>query len=117
MVVEKRWVIKDADGNVLNEFEGVANQDFVGQDFNGVIVASVEQTEDVTVADTNVPSNEELLRAERNRILTGTDWTQMPDSPLSDAKKAEWRTYRQALRDLPANTTDPRNPTWPTKPT
>jgi len=116
MATEKRWVIKDADGNVLNEFEGVANQDFVGQDFDGVIVASVEQTEDVTVADTNVPSYEELLRIERNRILKETDWTQMPDSPLSDTKKQEWATYRQALRDLPANTTDPANPTWPTQP-
>ena len=31
---------------------------------------------------------------------------------ISDA----WKTYRQALRDLPAKTTDPTNPTWPTKP-
>ena len=29
---------------------------------------------------------------------------------------ADMRTYRQALRDLPANTSDPANPTWPTKP-
>jgi len=37
----------------------------------------------------------------RNNRLTASDWTQMPDSPLSDEKKAEWATYRQALRDLP----------------
>ena len=30
--------------------------------------------------------------------------------------KTPWATYRQALRDLPANTSDPANPTWPTKP-
>ena len=57
------------------------------------------------------------LRLQRDALLTQSDWTQMSDSPLTDAKKAEWATYRQALRDLPANTTDPANPTWPTKPT
>lgn len=53
----------------------------------------------------------------RNGLLLESDWTQSNDSPLTDAKKAEWATYRQALRDLPANTTDPRSPTWPTPPT
>ena len=57
------------------------------------------------------------LRAERTRRLAETDWTVLPDSPLSDAKIAEWKTYRQALRDLPANTTDFANPTYPTEPT
>jgi hypothetical protein len=57
-----------------------------------------------------------LLRSSRDSRLTSSDWTQAADSPLSDAKKAEWATYRQQLRDLPANTTDPANPTWPTPP-
>jgi hypothetical protein len=40
---------------------------------------------------------------ERTRInlLFQSDWTQVADSPLSDAEKAAWATYRQALRDLP----------------
>jgi len=54
------------------------------------------------------------LREERNARLTETDWTQVPDAP--SAGKTAWATYRQALRDLPANTSDPVNPTWPTKP-
>ena len=41
-------------------------------------------------------------RSERNLLLKMSDWTQLPDSPLSDAKKAEWATYRQALRDMPS---------------
>ena len=45
----------------------------------------------------------ESLRLKRNDRLQKSDWTQMPDSPLSDAKKAEWATYRQELRDLPAD--------------
>lgn len=51
-------------------------------------------------------------RANRNVLLAESDWTQVADSPLSDSKKAEWATYRQALRDLPS--TDPI--VWPTEP-
>ena len=56
----------------------------------------------------------ELLREERNTKLSDTDWNQMPDAP-SDGKAA-WASYRQDLRDLPANTLDPTSPTWPTPP-
>ena len=35
---------------------------------------------------------------------------------LSSSKKTEWQTYRSELLDLPANTPDPSNITWPTKP-
>ena len=62
------------------------------------------------------------LREERNRLLVESDWMAYPDSPtITDA----WKTYRQALRDLPASTTpvlDDNAPigitsvTWPTKP-
>jgi len=55
----------------------------------------------------------EQLRQRRNQLLTETDWWVFPDSP--DAT-AEQLAYRQALRDLPANTADPANPVWPTKP-
>lgn len=61
------------------------------------------------------------LRSARTRELSNTDWTQVPDSPLSDSKKAEWATYRQALRDLPSNYTYDSNKVliqeyFPTKP-
>ena len=46
-----------------------------------------------------------IFRAVRNKKLADSDWTQAPDSPLSDTKKAEWATYRQALRDLTKTTT------------
>ena len=44
------------------------------------------------------------LRDERNQKLLDSDWTQASDHsfPLPDAKKTEWATYRQSLRDLPA---------------
>ena len=52
------------------------------------------------------------LREQRDKLLAETDWMANSDVTLPDA----WKTYRQALRDLPANTSDPTNPTWPTKP-
>ena len=52
------------------------------------------------------------LRTKRTQLLTETDYLALSDVTLSE----DMRTYRQALRDLPANTSDPANPTWPTKP-
>ena len=52
------------------------------------------------------------LRETRTKLLAESDWMANSDVTMSDA----WRTYRQALRDLPANTSDPANPTWPTPP-
>ena len=56
------------------------------------------------------------LRHYRNVLLRESDWTQFTDSPLTDSKKNEWKTYRQNLRDLPATESDPENATFPTKP-
>lgn len=53
------------------------------------------------------------LRYWRNQKLAACDWTVLSDTQTSTAA---WKTYRQALRDLPANTTDPANPVWPTPP-
>lgn len=60
----------------------------------------------------------ETLRHERDLLLKSCDWTQNIDVP--EATKTKWQSYRQTLRDLPANQTpsDIRmsNITWPTKP-
>ena len=56
------------------------------------------------------------LRHMRDILLRESDWTQFTDSPLSDSKKTERKTYRQNLRDLPATESDPENATFPTKP-
>jgi hypothetical protein len=53
------------------------------------------------------------IRAERNRLLAECDWTQLADVPLA---KADWLTYRQALRDLPAQAGFPWQVTWPVAP-
>jgi hypothetical protein len=60
------------------------------------------------------------LREERDEKLVASDWTQAPDhsSPLSNAKKTKWTTYRQSLRDLPTTADMTKWPeiTWPTEP-
>ena len=75
----------------------------------------------------------QVLTEKRNAKIIASDWTQLPDSPLSDSKKSEWATYRQTLRDIPNNlrghsnyvSDENSNPfdgsimnwSWPTKPT
>ena len=62
-----------------------------------------------------------LLRIERNKKIAETDWRASSDLTLADA----WKTYRQALRDLPASASpsldsnynlDLTSVTWPTEP-
>jgi len=61
-------------------------------------------------------SSWDRLRMERDALLASSDWTQYNDTPLTDEVKTEWSTHRQELRDLPANTGDPADPTWPVVP-
>ena len=59
----------------------------------------------------------EDLRAKRNRLLTESDWTILPDSPIAD--KTAWQVYRQNLRDLTEGITTKEQANavvFPTKP-
>ena len=60
----------------------------------------------------------EQHRKTRNELLVDSDWTQMPDSPLTSEVKTSWATYRTALRDLPDHSNWPNleEDDWPTKP-
>ena len=83
----------------------------------GVLTTSAYSAEEQAAVQ-NYIDNEQatnqlaILRIKRNNLLSETDYLALSDVTLSD----EMRAYRQALRDLPANTSDPANPTWPTKP-
>jgi len=54
----------------------------------------------------------EDVRRERDAKLSATDWRASSDLTLS----TEWATYRQALRDVPAQSGFPNSITWPTEP-
>ncbi len=73
------------------------------------------------IAELDAAEAMNLLRLERNLRLAETDWRASSDLTLSDA----WKTYRQALRDLPASASpsldsnyelDLTSVTWPTEP-
>jgi hypothetical protein len=59
-------------------------------------VTVANKTEDEIAADADARAAQ--VRAQRDRLLTDSDWTQILDAPVD---RTEWATYRQALRDLP----------------
>ena len=54
------------------------------------------------------------VRDTRNTLLQISDWTQLPDSPLSQEKRAEWAAYRQQLRDITEQNIN--SVVWPQEP-
>lgn len=81
-------------------------------DANGVQVTLDQSLVDAAAAELVTENAWSNLRTKRMNLLVETDYLALSDVTLSE----DMRTYRQALRDLPANTSDPANPTWPTKP-
>lgn len=55
------------------------------------------------------------IRGDRNRLLSESDFTRLDDAPITPEKRAEWATYRQALRDITTQP-DPFAIVWPTDP-
>tara|TARA_B100000575_G_C23136058_1_gene659983 strand:- start:1049 stop:1318 length:270 start_codon:yes stop_codon:yes gene_type:complete len=83
---------------------------------NGVVVPlTAEEIAEVEALRAAAPSETDIkwqqIRNQRNSLLAECDWRAFSDVTLSD----EWKTYRQALRDVPTQA-DPDNITWPTKP-
>ena len=59
---------------------------------------------------------ERVAREERNKLLERSDWTQMPDSALSDEDRLAWQVYRQDLRDISNQEKFPNEINWPVAP-
>ena len=55
------------------------------------------------------------IRGLRDKLLLSSDYVILPDAPYSEDTKTAYRTYRQALRDVPAQA-DIYNVIWPEKP-
>lgn len=75
-------------------------------------VTVVDLTEDELLSMENIEAVK--VRAERNRKLSESDWTQLTDTP-ADIKN-NWLTYRQQLRDLPTQNGFPFSVSWPDAP-
>ena len=93
-----------------------------GDDYSGLEWLDKSQTKptedeiNAKVTELNNAEPMRLLREERDRLIGQSDWRIVKAKETSTNIPAAWKTYRQALRDLPANTTDLANPPWPTKP-
>ena len=109
------------DGKVVDlnekEFKVHSSMSWVDCDDN----VAVGWTYDGSTFKTNevVPTEEEKLeglRSVRNNLLTSSDWTQIPDASITNAKKEKWKTYRQELRDITKTASSVYDVKWPTKP-
>lgn len=77
---------------------------------NGVVVAMTDA--EIAAMNTEVNSiKPDIARAKRNALLAASD-----TMALTDRITDEWRTYRQALRDVPTQAGFPDLVTWPTEP-
>jgi hypothetical protein len=58
------------------------------------------------------------IKGQRNILLERSDATQAPDRPMDEQLRDDWKTYRQALRDIPQvfAATGPESVIWPTAP-
>ena len=98
-----------------------------GEDYSGLEWVDKKQTKPTEteinskISELDAAEPMRLLRIERNRRIALTDWRASSDLTLSNA----WKTYRKALRDLPASATPKLNSdyeldltsvTWPTEP-
>jgi hypothetical protein len=126
----KEFIIYNSDGKILSSgictdvsYSAKAGEgEFI---MEGAADPDTQKIQDGAVVDIpidNATVTAELTiqtRQERNNYLSWCDWTQGADSPLDDSKKAEWATFRQALRDLSthSNWPDLQEDDWPTEPT
>ena len=89
-----------------------------GQASGQVIVPDTDGSP--VLADPPGPTDAQLAaqyRVRRDALLAASDWTQLPDAPLSEEARLVWATYRQALRDVPQQDGFPRTVSMPTPPT
>ena len=57
-----------------------------------------------------------VVLTKRLQLLQESDWTQIPNGPLTSAQQTAWATYRQELRDITSQSGYPTNVVWPTPP-
>ena len=122
-------MIQNLKPNASFGMRGVKPDATVSEQYNAIIWQDESQTKPtegevnakVTELQNEEPMN--LLRQERTKILAQSDWMANSDVTISD----EWKTYRQALRDLPSKSgispklnsnddLDMSSVTWPTSP-
>ena len=114
------------DIDALQSLKPNSDWTWIGSEYSGLnwISSDTKPTESEINNEITRLNNAEpmrLLRVERDKRLTACDWRASSDLTMSTA----WKTYRQALRDLPASASpkldseyelDLTSVTWPTEP-
>ena len=112
------WVLR---GNPTNKQEfSTMYAKVTGENANGTAIESTKESDwGVTWEDVKAKADEleagepmRLLREERNRRIATSDWMANSDVTMAD----DWKTYRQALRDITESATSLDDVTWPTEP-
>ena len=107
-------IYKKSTGQIVQNRSVVSLDEIILQDTLGYVEGTYtllhKKWNGSQVVDYAIPyisnSNTILVRNKRNELLAQSDWTQLPDSPLSQTKKNAWSKYRQQLRDMMASYTD-----------
>ncbi|MCJ2165535.1 MULTISPECIES: tail fiber assembly protein [unclassified Pseudodesulfovibrio] len=102
------------DGLGYNEAVPVARDPFTTYTTEWAKGADMIYREEITSAVVDEAARAEheagQVRAERDRLLAGCDWTQVADAPVD---QTAWAAYRQALRDVPEQEGFPGAVEWP----
>ena len=116
-------IYKISTGEILYNTSTVATSDELGLQTGEAVITGHYQYNEYKIIDgaaiVRTDNVLQMLRDSRDFLLSESDWTQTADSPLTDSKKTQWVTYRQELRDLPANNSSATSfddVTFPTEP-
>ena len=89
------------------DFSLIGQQEIIWHDSRS---QPTEEEIQAKIAELEAAEPMRLLRLERNRRLAETDWRMVEDYPMTN--KLDWKTYRQALRDLPATANNGSKNLW-----
>ena len=77
-------------------------------------VTVADKTADEIASDRDALSSK--LRRQRDNLLAGSDWIVAMHTEIGTDIPVQWKTYRQALRDITAQETFPQSVVWPNEP-
>jgi hypothetical protein len=77
---------------------------------------SKREWEDCDIEQKIIIAQQRIL-SNRQELLLSSDWTQIPNGPLTQQQQEAWAIYRQQLRDIPQQSGYPLNVVWPVPPT
>jgi hypothetical protein len=111
--------IRDKDNNLAG-IERNSDKAFIPIDESNLDYSQyLEWADEGNTPDSSDPAYQHTwgyIREVRDSKLSSCDWTQLPDSPLTESGKTSYQMYRQSLRDVPQTYGTPQDVVWPEEP-